>query len=327
MNKELLKKYFEGKCNLDEKRELYQYFKGRDMEAFDEYLKEQYSDPAVPYSDPAYRDGFYNEMQQHVRERELAKTTRRRLNVTLRIAASIALVLSIGGLIWLGMKKNTETPVPMYKAYHNNTGRLRKIILRDGTQVWLNPGTTVSYDNTQFTQTSRDVRISGEAYFDVARNVTIPFRVCTGDMTTTVVGTAFNVEAYDREQTMRLTLVRGLVDVLTGSKVNKLTAGQMLSFNKNNKIADISQFDLPEKSGLFTSGKIVLEDVPLGDVMDRLEIAFEIEIICPDKNILKNKTITGSYKRDNAEATLKRILFIHGLKYRKKGDNTYMVYD
>ncbi|WP_152439744.1 FecR family protein [Arcticibacter svalbardensis] len=328
MNKDLLKKYFEGKASLTEKQQVYQYFKGEDMTLFDEYINDQESDPSIFPIDPEYKEEFYQKIRRLIPKKAPSKQVITRITPILKLAASVLLISGIGSLIWLGARApNNAQKQFLLKAFYNNSSVMRKMTLSDGTFVWLNPGTTITYNKTNYADTSREVQLSGEAFFDVAHDSAKPFRVHTGNLTTTVRGTAFNVEAYQRENTMRIILVRGNVEIQAGNTNSKLTAGQMLLFDQSKKHSFISPIDVTKKEALFTTGKITFVDVPLKDVMDRMEIAFNIKIICSSKRMLMDKTITGSYERKNAEETLKRILFIHGLKYHKKGNNTYLVYD
>lgn len=78
----------------------------------------------------------------------------------------------------------------------------------DGTQVWLNAGSTMSY-TSDFNNTSRDIHLSGEAYFEVAYNEKLPFRVKARGCTLTVLGTRFNVSAYDEDPTVQAALIEG----------------------------------------------------------------------------------------------------------------------
>jgi fe2+-dicitrate sensor, membrane component len=87
-------------------------------------------------------------------------------------------------------------------------GTRSHITLYDGTQVWLNAGSTMSY-TSDFNNTSRDIHLSGEAYFEVAYNEKLPFRVKARGCTLTVLGTRFNVSAYDEDPTVQAALIEG----------------------------------------------------------------------------------------------------------------------
>jgi ferric-dicitrate binding protein FerR (iron transport regulator) len=112
----------------------------------------------------------------------------------------------------------------------NGTGSLTEIVspmgsktrltLDDGTKVWLNAGSVLKY-NRNYNKSNRDLYLEGEAFFDVTKNKNLPMFVRAGDIKLKVLGTAFNVKAYQEEGTIVTTLVRGSVEVRQMSKEGK----------------------------------------------------------------------------------------------------------
>lgn len=100
-----------------------------------------------------------------------------------------------------------------------------RLVLSDGTAVWLNASSSISYP-TVFTGTERSVTITGEAYFEVAKDAQHPFIVQQGDSRIRVLGTHFNVNAYGEGEERRVTLLEGSVEVSRGSNTRLLTPGQ-----------------------------------------------------------------------------------------------------
>lgn len=99
--------------------------------------------------------------------------------------------------------------------------------LADGSRVWLNAGSTLTFP-TAFVKGSRTVKLSGEAYFEVAHDESRPFYVNNNGFTVKVLGTKFNVNSYAEEPHASVTLVDGLVNVETPGKVDRLRPGQQL---------------------------------------------------------------------------------------------------
>lgn len=91
-------------------------------------------------------------------------------------------------------------------------GSRTKLVLPDGTQVWLNAGSKLSYDKT-YGNTIREVSLSGEAYFDVEKNPEHPFVIHTGSINIKVLGTAFNVKSFPGEKNTETSLIRGSIEV------------------------------------------------------------------------------------------------------------------
>ncbi|WP_142687958.1 FecR family protein [Chitinophaga polysaccharea] len=140
----------------------------------------------------------------------------------IRNLLSIAAVLS--GLLffsWLYVKvyrNRQEAPVASRIETIAKPGAKSRLLLPDGSIVWLNSGSRISYP-ANFTDSLREVELEGEAYFDVAKNPGRPFIVHTHDINIKVLGTAFNVKCYPEDTRTEATLIRGLVQVSkTGNK-------------------------------------------------------------------------------------------------------------
>ncbi len=105
-----------------------------------------------------------------------------------------------------------------------------QVILPDGSKVWLNAASSISFP-TRFTGKIRQVSVSGEAYFEVAKNAAAPFRVKTERASIEVLGTHFNVMAYADEQHMKTTLLEGSVKINSKNSTNLLKPGQQALVN------------------------------------------------------------------------------------------------
>jgi transmembrane sensor len=108
-----------------------------------------------------------------------------------------------------------------------------RLILSDGSVAWLNAASSITYP-TAFAGNERKVTITGEAYFEVAKNAAMPFFVSHNDVVVKVLGTHFNVNSYDDEQTVKVTLLEGAVHVSKGEKIKVLKPGQQAELSKEN---------------------------------------------------------------------------------------------
>lgn len=326
MNKEILKRYFEGKSSRWERQQVEAYFKGEDMQAFDEYIQEEdlkAEDFSIKKLD---KDAFFNQLVEKTKvpEGEI-KITRRKFASWIRVAAIFFLLCSLGITIYLlNEHYQSEALKPDFVTIKNDGTTLKHTFLSDGTKIWLNSGAKLSYDRKHFGDTSREVSISGEAFFDVAHLPQKPFKVHSGKLTTTVMGTAFNVEAYPKEGQIRVLLVRGYVRVNVDNQQRALLPGQILAYSSKSKHIEIHPIDVAGKLDLFTNGKLVFESVGLAEVLTRLEKVFNIKISIQEK-LTANKTVSGSYFRNEPEETLRRILFMHGLHLKKRGEKDYVI--
>ena len=166
-------------------------------------------------ADTDFEERFFKTMPQH---ENLAKVRRLRPIWMLRIAASIAGVLVLGwGSYRLFQPAN---PLAVNKPLASNEvsarpGARTKMVLPDGTQVWLNSGSKLDYHG-DFNIQTREVTLEGEAFFDVVKDANRPFIVHADMINVKVLGTAFTVKSYPQDETMETTLLRGAIEVTRG---------------------------------------------------------------------------------------------------------------
>lgn len=147
---------------------------------------------------------------------------------------------------------------PQYNTLSNPRGsKVLGLTLADGSRVWLNAASSLRYP-TAFTGNDRKVEITGEAYFEVAHNPAMPFVVSKGGTTVQVLGTHFNVNAYDDERSLNVTLLQGSVSVSTvgGRQPRVIRPGEQAQVEKDGTIELVNSVDLDEvmawKNGLFS---------------------------------------------------------------------------
>ena len=155
------------------------------------------------------------------------------------VAAS---VLLIAGISIFYLQQN-EHPFKNSNVITTKMGSKTDLELPDGTKVWVNADTRLSYDK-DFGNGTREVTLVGEAYFDVTKDKTRPFIVHTATMDVKVLGTAFNVRAYKNETNAQATLIRGAVEVILKKKSNKT-----LLLAPNEKIIVANEAKYEEKTG------------------------------------------------------------------------------
>ncbi|MBN8858161.1 MAG: FecR domain-containing protein [Sphingobacteriales bacterium] len=145
-----------------------------------------------------------------------------------------------------------------YNTLNNPRGsRVVGLTLADGSKVWLNAASSLRYP-TAFTGKERKVEITGEAYFEVAHNPAMPFVVSKGGTTVRVLGTHFNINAYDDERSLNVTLLEGRVSVgsIAGAPPQVIIPGQQAQVGKSGDIELVNSVDLDEvmawKNDLFS---------------------------------------------------------------------------
>ena len=167
--------------------------------------------------------------------------------------------------------------------------------LPDGTQVWINAGSKLTFPNF-FNADKRVVQLEGEAYFKVKSDKKHPFYVETPYETVCVTGTQFNVCAYLDEPHSRITLAEGEVRVKINNKIHQLHPGEQLQQSKKNADISISKVDVE----LYTSwkdGVFIFRDMTLEDISYRLSKWYDTEFDFTNPNLL-NQRFTGMTKKE-----------------------------
>lgn len=153
----------------------------------------------------------------------------------------------------------------LYNTLSNPYGsKIAVMKLADGTRVWLNAGSSLTYP-VAFIGTERNVSINGEAYFEVTHDPQKPFKVKKGEVEVKVLGTHFNVNAYDDEKEIKISLLEGKVNVINNNESMILLPMQQAAIAGNDKIRLEKQFDAEEvmswKNGLFSFKYATIETI------------------------------------------------------------------
>lgn len=191
------------------------------------------------------------------------------------------------------------TEIETYNIISTPKGAQFAVKLPDGTQVWLNAASSLRYP-VHFTKGERRVELVGEAYFDVAKSPSHPFKVVTerpdgSQFLVEVLGTQFNVNAYEEEQIIRTTLIEGRVQTSLTGQDNKvsLKPGQQLLLK--NKQMDIVAID-PTDEIAWKEGNFAFKDTEIHEVMRQLARWYDLSV--DYKGFSRNEIFTGYVSRD-----------------------------
>lgn len=225
---------------------------------------------------------------------------------------------------------------PQLTIIENNLPGIRRITLPDGSQVCLNTHSRLEFDPNQFNKKERLLKLSGEGFFEVVSlplapsggggtQNKVPFIVETGSLRTRVLGTAFNIEAYDHESELRVSLVHGKIaldDTATGMTA-ELSPNHSLRYSKQTQSWQVMPVEAANVA-LWTQGYLVFNEVPLLEAIKRIEQRYQVTIEC-DPALVQNKRITASFRNSPLPAVLENILFVHDLQFRKTTDKIVIV--
>ena len=232
-------------------------------------------------------------------------------------------------------------------------GNRTKILLPDGSQVWLNAGSNLDYNNSVFNKDLREVFLNGEAYFDVTKDAEKPFIIHTKKMDIKVIGTAFNVRSYSDEKIAEASLIRGTIEVTLKDRKDQkiilkpnekisvaneepeeivLKTGQKIAVKtdaasvpqivvKDLKANPINNI-IPELA--WTQNRLYFEDESLEDIGPIMERWFGKEIeIQNDK--LKKIRYTGNFENESVEDVLSYLKLSKPFNFRIEND-TIVIY-
>jgi transmembrane sensor len=177
-------------------------------------------------------------------------------------------------------KQITEKDAAFYNTISTPRGGQYQVTLSDGTRVWLNAASSVRFP-VVFTGRERKIEITGEAYLEVAKNAAQPFKVKAAASEIEVLGTHFNVNAYDNENAVRTTLLEGKVKVSvpapSGESTRFLLPGQQSGVTKNGAINIISHADI-EEAVAWKNGQFQYKSADLASIMRQLERWYDVDV-------------------------------------------------
>lgn len=195
----------------------------------------------------------------------------------------------------LYQSKDDETgSLAGYNMIHTPVGRQYRIVLPDKSKVWLNATSSLRYP-TAFRDSARVVELSGEAYFEVAKNKNMPFIVKAGETKVEVVGTHFNVMAYPDEKTTTTTLLEGAVIVSDRKDRKKMRPGQEAVAGNGVRLAEAD----PQAAVAWKQGFFHFENAGIETVMRQLTRWYDIEVTY-EKGIIPGIHFSGIISRTSS---------------------------
>ncbi|MEK6481805.1 FecR domain-containing protein [Catalinimonas sp. 4WD22] len=235
-------------------------------------------------------------------------------------AGIAAVILIVGGLSFFFLPGNTPTVAGeeeiAWIVKENPAGQKSKIILNDGTIVWLNSESKIRYF---FNDTIRNIELEGEAYFDVAKDTIRPFVVTSGYLQTTALGTEFNVKYYTVDSLASIFLTEGRVKVekiIENGSIEFLEPGWGISTIKNNK--GLRKFTgLSEQWAGWKDGVLYFDDADLNEVITACERWYSVEISVQGIPAEEWK-FTGKFKNESLENVLESMCYGKDLNYSIK---------
>lgn len=287
----LAKKYTEGTCTPEEKMA---------VEAFFEKMQDN-SITGIQQFPDAKGEVILGKI---FRELQIKKQPEKfRFKKALRIAAILIVAIAIS----FSVVKFVFTPKEIIQIALK--GEKKEVLLQDGSMVVLNSNSSITYPE-DFGET-RNIKLSGEAYFKVFRDVKRPFIVQTHNVKVRVLGTSFDVNSYKHRST-KVSVLTGRVEVsaVTGKKV-VIVKNQQAELKRNSDF-QISADDSSDGIA-WTSNTIILKNTTLSETSKIIENWYNVDITFEDQEI-KKFTISGKFKDEKLENVLESIAILKQLK-------------
>jgi ferric-dicitrate binding protein FerR (iron transport regulator) len=308
MNKEVFIKYFRNELSETEEKALFAWIEENESNK-QTFLNERKLWDLILLNTPPNHGNITIETVQQ------KNTANRWIRELSKIAAIFVLAALIGGLY---VKNRQPNEVQIWNTIEIPIGQRACITLTDGTKVWLNAKSKFSFPD-KFLKNKREVKLDGEAVFDVAHKEVANFVVKTKRFNVRVLGTKFNVYAYDNSQIFETTLVRGkisLENTSSGDKPLILSPNEMAVYNDNIGKVQVKTVDTKE-SLYWTEGVYSFDNQPLSAIIQRLERYYEVSITVKNPELLKNK-YTGKFRySDPIEVILEVVRKNTFFRYKK----------
>jgi ferric-dicitrate binding protein FerR (iron transport regulator) len=298
---ELFQKYLTNRCTAEETEEFFHYIReSREDEALRKLIRETYQsirNESATYVNPVGELVVPQKQEEHEPAFQKPLYSGRKLLNRL-LAAAIIAGISFGIFHFLNpvIKQFYAGKNQGLKKSSTERAEYKYILLPDSTQVWLNAGSTLEYPE-HFNLRNREVSLSGEAYFDVKHAAEHPFLIHTGQILTTVLGTAFNINAYPERSRVTVSVSRGKVKVTKGNRlVAMLLKGQQVNVSEKDERVAQKNIGINSVAG-WQQGNLEYDDEPLQDIIDDLQRVYSTDIRISDTNI-RQLRISTSFRRE-----------------------------
>jgi hypothetical protein len=216
-------------------------------------------------------------------------------------------------LVYAAGQETTADTAVLINTLTTPNGGQYKLTLPDGSKVWLNAASSIQYP-TKFTGNQREVTLKGEAYFEVAKNARMPFSVKLNNMKVEVLGTHFNIMAYNDEPFIKTTLLEGSVRLSNAERHQMLKPGQegILADNTTRFVVRAAN---TEQALAWKNGQFIFENENMASISRKLTRWYDVSVT--DNRKVKDLTYTGSIsKYKNVSEVLKMLELTGTLHYK-----------
>lgn len=259
-------------------------------------------------------------------ERPVRSLTVKRTTQWVRYAA-VLLLLVLAGAGAFYFSAPSETAPNQSVLVANTELTIRRTRLPDGSVIWLYPNSSIEF-SWDFNKSARDVSLKGEAFFVVARDENHPFSIRTADVVTTVLGTSFNIKAYEHEPSIEVEVMSGKVRVGLSDKTGQevlLTSNQKATYRKGEALVEMKEesSELANELAIWKPTNLFFENASVGTILQSLNERFKVRIHVSSSSIL-NCMIRADFNDQNLPDILEMMSKSINATYRYEDDVFYL---
>jgi transmembrane sensor len=270
--------------------------------------------------------------QDEVEDKDQTKPKRSSMKFWM-LAAAIIAIIAVTGILLIDSRPAASADVRPDKAISKVNleeqivpkGRRTMLELQDGTTIWLNSDTRIEYNKDFMAGATRDIYLKGEAYFKVAPDKSRPFIVHTENVSIRVLGTSFNVKAYDNDSRIETTLVEGKIVIQNKAQEGKidLSPNQRAVFSKKKQNILIENYTRTENYTSWKNGVLTFEDEPMREIIPVLERWYNVAFHVEDNAMLECQ-FTAKVNNKSLEEVLELFKVSEKITYRIEGRQVFL---
>ncbi|MDZ7900573.1 MAG: FecR family protein [Arcicella sp.] len=313
LNKEIIEKYLAHQCSEAEQML---------VEAW--YNSFEHNSDGISHLSTTEQNELINQVRENI-ERKIKPIQIYTPPRWVWYASSLAAILLIvvGLSFYFNTEKTTKSshiqsdiPLSDWAKYENSSAKVLKISLPDGSTVWLQPKTQLSYNQSD--RVYRQVNLRGEAFFDVKRDENRPFLIYSGKMTTKVLGTSFNVKAYPETEKFEVSVVTGKVSVTNeAEKEVFITPKQQVILET--KTDNLTINEIPkDKTYYWELASLSFDNSPMESVISSIEQNYNVTIELSPK--LRGCRLSGNFTNQHLATILEIVCRSIEAEYVIDGD-------
>ena len=320
--KELAIRYFEGSISGEDESSLWKYIRANkeNLNSFREWEKEW--SRKNKENDDVAKEWQLLQRRLRVRENITPVIPMPKRNIWRKITAVAAVAVILLGSAW-GVANWVRKSVPeTFFTCVADIGEKSKMVLSDGTVVWLNSGSSLKYSD-KFGQKNRIVELSGEGYFEVTKQNGIPFKVKTFGCEVEVKGTKFNVLAYPEDSVITTTLMEGAIDLLYENRHLEVVPGESVKYDLQNRRITTAKVNAGQYRS-WAENRIVYDEISLKELVKRLSRQYDTNILL-EPGTSENEMFRISLRnRETVREILDALTEIIPVKVRYEGKDIYI---